>query len=145
MPRIQLHNMGTENGSVSKKKRVGRGWASRGKYCGRGAKGQKARSGSHGHQLRGLRATMLATPKVRGFNSRTPKPFVISLSALSELFIDGETVTPKTLVKKGVIQNISQCVKILASGSVAKKLTVKHCVVSKQACEKIRAAGGTID
>jgi large subunit ribosomal protein L15 len=145
MARLQLHNIKPAKGSISNKKRIGRGWGSRGKYCGRGAKGQKARSGSHGHQLRGLRSVMLATPKVRGFNSRLPKSIVVSLDVINKTFIEGELVTPKTLLKKKLISNATQCVKILAGGALSKKLVFKHCIVSKQAGEKIKALGGVVE
>lgn len=145
MAKQQLHTISPTKGSTSKKKRVGRGLASRGTYSGRGVKGQKARSGSSGHKRRGLRQTMLATPKIRGFKSGRPNQPVVNLAQLQNQFIDGEMVTPKTLVKKGLVPKGSSQVKLLANGVLSKKLIVKHCSYSKQAGEKITAAGGSIE
>lgn len=145
MARLQLHNIKSAKGSTSKKKRVGRGLSSKGKYCGRGMKGQKSRSGSSGHKLRGLRMTMLSTPKVRGFKSQAVKPFAVNLAMLDKKFVSGELVTPKTLIKKGLVPKTSKCVKILGAGNITKKLAIKHCILSKQTREKVEAAGGSID
>lgn len=144
MAKQQLHTLRPASGATASKKRVGRGLASKGTYSGRGVKGQKARSGSSGHKLRGLRQAMLATPKVRGFKSDKVAVPVVNLSVLQDSFMDGESVTPKTLVKKGLIPAGSSEVKLLGNGSITKKLSVKYCRCSSSAREKIEAAGGTV-
>ena len=145
MAKIQLHNIRSAKNSRSDKKRVGRGWASnKGKYSGRGMKGQKSRSGSSGLKKLGLRKLMLATPKTRGFHREQEEIAIVNLSVLNKSFIDGETVSPKSLVKKEIVKKGIK-VKILANGNITKKLVVKHCNVSASAHEKIAAAGGSVE
>ncbi len=145
MAKQQLHTLRPAKGATAGKKRIGRGLGSKGTYSGRGVKGQKARSGSSGHKLRGLRQSMLATPKVRGFKSkRTPLP-VVNLSHIQANYLDGEIVTLKTLVKKDLIPHGSTEAKILGGGALSKKVSVKFCRCSKQAREKIESAGGSVE
>jgi large subunit ribosomal protein L15 len=69
------------------------------------------------------------------------------LVRLEAAFAAGETVTPKTLVAKGVILAVAKkapLVKILATGEITKKLTVEGCQVSKAAQAKIEQAGGKV-
>ena len=145
MPRQGLHTISATGGAKSSRKRVGRGLGSKGTYSGRGSKGQRARSGSSGHLLRGLRPTMLATPKSRGFISGKGKLLPVNLDAIQEAFKDGAVVTPAALVKRGLISaGANRGVKILGRGEVTMKLTVKNCEVSAKAKEKIEAAGVTL-
>jgi len=141
---LTLHTLHPSKGSKKSKKRLGRGLASKGSYSGRGVKGQRARSGVSGLKLRGLRQNMLATPKVRGFKSPAPRLVVVNLSDLNTAFGDGAKVSPKLLLKKGLVQDISTGVKILAKGDLTVKLTVTDCKVSASAKVKIEAAGGTV-
>lgn len=144
MAKLQLNSLRPAKGATASKKRVGRGLSSTGTYSGRGVKGQKARSGSSGHKLRGLRQSMLATPKLRGFTSQKASAQVVNLSDLERKFIDGESVTPKTLLKKSMIRSVSTDVKVLGKGTLTKKLSVKHCLVSAKAKESIEAVGGSV-
>jgi len=145
MGKQQLNTLRPAKGATTSKKRVGRGLGSTGTYSGRGVKGQKARSGSSGHKLRGLRQTMLATPKARGFHSQKKPVPVVNLAILEKCFIDGESVTPKTLIKKELAPKGSQIVKILGNGTLSRKLAVKYCECSAGAREKIEAAGGSVE
>jgi large subunit ribosomal protein L15 len=142
---LSLHSLQPKKGSRKSKKRIGRGLGSTGRYSGRGSKGQRARSGGKsGLQLKGIRQIMLATPKKRGFTSGRLKPEVVNVSDLSKQFADGAKVTPMTLLKKGLITNGDQGVKILGNGSIAIKVTVTDCAVSVTAKTKIEKAGGTV-
>lgn len=87
---------------------------------------------------------MLATPKLRGFRSLAAKSFTVNVGDIAKVYINGETVSPKTLAKKGLVPDAKGSVKMLASGDITIAVTVKHCAVSKAAAEKIQAAGGTI-
>src|SRR3989344_9392362 len=83
-------------------KRVGRG-GKRGTYSGRGIKGQKARAG---HRIRpALRDIIKKIPKLRGYRVKVvEKPLVtVDVTALSKHYVDGEVVTPSSLLKKGLI------------------------------------------
>lgn len=141
---LTLHNLHASKGSKKSKKRLGRGLASKGSYSGRGVKGQRARSGVSGLKKMGIRQNMLATPKVRGFRSPHPRLAIVNLSDLS-VFADGTKVSPKLLLKKGLVEDISSGVKVLAKGTVTARLTITDCEISASAKEKIEAAGGTVE
>jgi len=125
---------------------VGRG-AKRGKTSGRGTKGQNARAG---HKKRPeIRERIKKIPKLRGYrwNSAVKaKPIVLNVGDLAA-FDSGAEVTPRTLVKKGVIampHDGTMVIKILGAGEVTKALKVSHAFVSKSAKEKIEKAGGSV-
>lgn len=131
--------------------RVGRG-GKRGKTSGRGTKGQKARAG---RKMRPeMRDLIKKLPKRRGFGknrARTVRPQVvyspISLAALDSAFASGDSVTPATLHKKGLVRSRGGYilpVKILGTGTLTKKLAVTDCFASASAKSAIEAAGGSI-
>jgi large subunit ribosomal protein L15 len=137
------------------RKRVGRGMGSgKGRYSGRGIKGQKARSGSH--KMRpgfegGQMPVYMRLPKQRGSTSKDAMPigpFRTSTVPVNvrdlDRFDDGAEVTPDTLVEKRLIKNTRTDVKILGVGELKKKLSVSAHGFSKTAREKIEAAGGTV-
>jgi large subunit ribosomal protein L15 len=137
------------------RKRVGRGLGSgKGRYAGRGIKGQKARSGSH--KMRpgfegGQMPIYMRLGKQRGSTSADAMPigpFRTSTVPVNvkdlERFDAGAEITPETLVEAGVIKNTRVDVKILGVGAVTKKLTVVAHGFSKSAREKIEKAGGTV-
>ena len=131
---------------------VGRG-GKRGKTSGRGTKGQKARAG---HKMRPeMRDLIKKLPKRRGHGKnrartvRTNRIPVssVNLDALESAFAAGETVSPATLLVKGLVRRAkgrAPAVKVLATGSVSKALVIARCEVSKPAREALLAAGGTI-
>ncbi len=128
------------------KKRIGRG-GKRGTYSGRGSKGQKA----HGVRIRPhLRDIIKRLPKKRGyrFASIQEKPIAVNLKILERKFKEGEKITPKILVEKGII-NLKKGrvpeVKLLGSGNITKKLLVSECQISAPAREKIKKAGGKVE
>ena len=141
---LTLHSIQPSKGSKKSKKRIGRGLASKGRYSGRGVKGQRSRSGVSGLKKMGLRQNMLATPKSRGFKRHSPTPVIINISSLTSYFGDGAKVSPKILLKKGLVQDISNGVKVLGHGDIKIKLFITDCKVSMSAKEKIEAAGGTV-
>jgi large subunit ribosomal protein L15 len=138
------------------RKRVGRGMGSgKGRYSGRGIKGQKSRSGSHmmpagfeGGQM----PIDMQLPKLRGNTSADAMPIgpfrtftqPVNLRDLEARFEAGAEVTPDALVAAGLIKNTKTDIKILASGDLTKSLTVTAHGFSKTAKEKIEAAGGTV-
>jgi large subunit ribosomal protein L15 len=141
---LSMHTLKPARGAKRYPKRVGRGGGSgKGTTAGRGGKGQTARSGGRNRlKLLGMRHMMLATPKLRGFQSQHAKDDVVTLDMLAKAFGDGAKVTPRTLLKKGLIDG--RRVKILGSGALKKKLVVIGCSVSGAAKEKIVAAGGEV-
>jgi large subunit ribosomal protein L15 len=138
------------------RKRVGRGMGSgKGRYSGRGIKGQKSRSGSH--KMRpgfegGQTNIYMRIGKLRGATSKDAMPIgpfrtytqPVNLRDLDR-FDAGDEVTPETLVEKRVIKNTRTDVKLLGVGEVTKKLTVRVHAISASAREKIEGAGGTVE
>jgi len=141
---MELHELAPVVGSTHVAKRKGRGTASgNGKTGGRGHKGQKARSGGkirigfEGGQMPLARRI----PK-RGFNNVFAKRYTeVNVAALNA-FEDGEEVTAAALTEKGIIRDCQYGVKVIANGTLTKKLTVKAAAFSANAKEKIEQAGG---
>ena len=138
------------------RKRVGRGPGSgKGKYSGRGIKGQKSRSGSHKMRAGfegGQMPIYMRIGKLRGSTSRDAMPvgpFRTSTVPVNVRdlvrFEAGDEVTPETLVAKRLIKNTKTDVKLLGVGEVTMKLTVRVHGISAVAREKIEAAGGTVE
>ena len=137
------------------RKRVGRGLGSgKGRYSGRGIKGQKSRAGSH--KMRpgfegGQMPIYMRLPKQRGPYSKDAMPVgphrtstvPVNLRDLERVFDDGAEVTLEALVEKGLIKNTRTDVKILGDGELKKKLTVTAHLFSASAREKIEKAGGS--
>jgi large subunit ribosomal protein L15 len=138
------------------RKRVGRGLGSgKGRYSGRGIKGQKARAGSHKMPAGfegGQMPIDMRTGKMRGNTSADALPIgpfrtysqPVNLRSLEERFDAGAEVTPESLQAAGLIAKLSVDVKVLGEGELTKKLSVTAHSFSKSAAEKIEAAGGTV-
>jgi len=137
------------------RKRVGRGLGSgKGRYSGRGIKGQKSRAGSHmmraGFEGGQMPLTM-RIPKLRGSTSKDAMPVgpfrtytqPVNLKDLDR-FAAGEEVTPESLKAKGLIRTIRKDVKLLGVGELTQKLTITVHAASASAREKVEAAGGTL-
>jgi large subunit ribosomal protein L15 len=138
------------------RKRVGRGLGSgKGRYSGRGIKGQKARAGSR--KMRpgfegGQNPLYMRLGKLRGPYSKDAMPMgphrtftqPVNLRDLEARFDDGDDATLEALVEKGVIKNTKIDVKVLGWGELTKKLTVTAHRFSGTAREKIEAAGGKV-
>jgi large subunit ribosomal protein L15 len=142
---VGLQNLRPAKGSVRERKRVGRGPGSGlGKTSGRGEKGQKSRSGfSHKDGFEGGQMPLHRRVPKRGFtNARFKKEFAeINLERL-EVFDAGAIVTPEVLLKRGMIKNLRDGLKVLAKGTVTKALTVRAHKFSAKAQEQITGAGG---
>lgn len=144
MIRLALHTLKSSTGSWRQRRRVGRGNASRGTYSGRGAKGQRSRTGGRrGLIRRSLRALMERVPKQRGFRSLHPKYAIVNLALLEKRFQDGEVVTPIVLEAKRLVSSRLGGVKILGRGSISRQLTVRAHAFSAAAKAAIEKAGGT--
>jgi large subunit ribosomal protein L15 len=137
------------------RKRIGRGLGSgKGRYSGRGIKGQKSRAGSH--KMRpgfegGQMPVHMRTAKERGSTSKDAMPIgpfrtysqPVNVASL-ERFDAGTEVTPELLKEVGLIRSIKKDVKILGNGDLKTKLTIVAHSVSAAAREKIEAAGGAV-
>lgn len=144
---MKLHELKPAEGSRKVRNRVGRGIGSgNGKTAGKGHKGQNARSGG-GVRLgfEGGQTPLFRCLPKRGFTNINRKEFaIVNLSTLNR-FEDGTEVTPELLLETGVISKLNDGVKVLASGAVEKKLTVKAHKFSSSAKEAIEAAGGSVE
>jgi len=144
---MELNSLTNTPGARRRGKRVGRGCGSGlGKTCGKGQKGQQSRKG-HKHKLvfeGGQMPLMRRLPK-RGFNNAAfaTKAMPINVSTLEKVFEAGTEITPETLVAAGLYNNKVSNFKILGTGELTKKFTVKvPCSASAKA--KIEQAGGTV-
>ncbi|MBX4191322.1 MAG: 50S ribosomal protein L15 [Candidatus Doudnabacteria bacterium] len=122
---LNLSELKPYKGATKRRKVVGRGVGSgHGTFSGRGAKGQRARSGSSipvGFEG-GRMPLQRQIPKLRGFKSMHAKPVVLNLEDLNEKFQVNETVNPKILHNKGMIKSSSDEIKILGKGELKKSL-----------------------
>jgi large subunit ribosomal protein L15 len=137
------------------RKRIGRGLGSgKGRYAGRGIKGQKSRSGSAKMRAGfegGQMPLHMRVPKQRGSTSADAMPIgpfrtytqPVNVSSL-ERFDAGTEVTPELLKQAGLIRTVRKDVKVLGHGELTTKLTVSVHAVSATAREKIEQAGGTV-
>jgi len=132
------------------KKRVGRGIGSgHGKTSSRGSKGQYASAGAglpsklkEGGQMMLVRRI----PK-RGFSHNTwDRHFlIVNIGDIDKHFSAGDTVDQAALKAKGLAKGAADGVRILGTGELTKKLTIKANHFSKSALEKIQAKGGAAE
>jgi large subunit ribosomal protein L15 len=152
---LNLHSLKPAQ-SRRARKRIGRGLGSgKGRYSGRGLKGQKSRAGSHKMPAGfegGQMPIDMRLGKLRGNTSADAMPIgpfrtysqPVNLRDLEERFDAGAEVTPETLKAKRLIRKVSVDVKVLGVGELSKALSVSAHGFSKTAKEKIEAAGGTV-
>ncbi|HEU5489415.1 MAG TPA: 50S ribosomal protein L15 [Gaiellaceae bacterium] len=138
------------------RKRIGRGLGSgKGRYSGRGIKGQKSRAGSNKMPAGfegGQMPIDMRVGKLRGNTSADAMPIgpfrtysqPVNVKSLEERFDAGAEVTPDSLKAVGLIAKLAVDVKVLGEGELTKKLSVTAHSFSRSAVEKIEAAGGTI-
>ncbi|MBU2578625.1 50S ribosomal protein L15 [Patescibacteria group bacterium] len=130
-----------------KEKRIGRG-GKRGRYCGKGIKGQKSRAGRKMQPI--IRGLIKRYPKLRGYrySPREKLRAEVNLSILEKQFEKGEKITPEILVAKKIIHKIKGKmpeIKILGKGEITKNLIIEGCKISMTAKDKVEKAGGKIN
>jgi large subunit ribosomal protein L15 len=152
---LNLSNLGPVQRRKDRK-RVGRGLGSgKGRYAGRGIKGQKARAGSHKMPAGfegGQMPIDMRLGKLRGNTSADAMPIgpfrtysqPVNVRDLDSRFDAGDEVTPEGLKAAGLVSKLRVDVKILGEGELTKKLSVSAHSFSKAAVEKIEAAGGSV-
>jgi len=148
---MQLHTLSPRTKN-RKNPPVGRG-GKRGKTSGRGGKGQTARAG---HKIRPeVRDLIKKIPKRRGYGRNRARTVrtnripvsVVNLSTLEIAYTAGETVSPATLLAKGLVRRAkgrAPVVKILGAGPLTKALVIERCGLSDVARAALLAAAGTI-
>jgi large subunit ribosomal protein L15 len=142
-----LSNLKPPRGSRHRKVRVGRGMGSKlGKTSGAGNKGQQSRRGySRRAGFEGGQMPLHRRLPKRGFRSPSPKTFAVVNVGSLNAFAAGDTITPETLTRDGIVRALRSGVKILGDGELKVALTVRAHAFSKSAQEKITGAGGKIE
>lgn len=144
---MNLHSLENTAGAKKRGIRVGRGHGSgKGKTSGRGHKGQMARSGAkHKAAFEGGQMPLYRRLPKRGFNHAKALVLApVNVCALDR-FEEGSEVTSSLMIQKGLASGRIDGVKVLGTGEISKKLTVKAHAFSKTAREKIEAAGGSVE
>lgn len=143
---MYLNTIQAACGARKKAKRVGRGIGSTdGKTCGRGHKGQKARSGGF-HKVGfegGQMPLQRRLPKV-GFTSRTKK-FTAEVRLAEIDTLQAEVIDIQLLISQNIIPAFSKRVKVVNTGAVSRSLTLKGIGVTAGAKLTIEAAGGKVE
>ena len=142
---MRLNELSPGKGAKKEGKRLGRGHsAGQGKTCGRGQKGQHARSGGY-HKVGfegGQMPLQRRLPKV-GFNSR--KARLTAELRLHELEIPAADVIDMAVLKEAnLVPAFVLKVKVIKSGEISKPVKLKGLAVTKGAREAIEKAGGSI-
>ena len=144
---MKLHEYKSAEGSRHRRKRVGRGMASRfGKTSGKGHKGQNARSGGGTRPgFEGGQTPLFQRLPKRGFTNINRKVYtVVNIETLNQ-FDNGTEITPEQLLETGVVSKMQSGIKVLGKGTLDKKLTVKANQFSASAIEAIEKAGGNTE
>jgi large subunit ribosomal protein L15 len=145
---MKLHELRPPKGAVRPKRRIGRGHGSgQGTTAGKGTKGQKARAGGgvppyfEGGQLPLVRRL----PYRRGFKNPFRVNFaIVNVGQLAD-FPNGATVTGETLVAMGLLHRGEGPIKLLGDGELKVALNIHVDRVTRQAREKVEAAGGSVE
>jgi large subunit ribosomal protein L15 len=143
---MNLSQLRPPKGQKQKHRRLGQGMGTgRGKFSGRGAKGAKSISGYS--RMRGFEGGQMPLhrrlPK-RGFTNIFRKEFaIVNVATLEKL--EGTSFDAQTLLDLGVIHKLKDGLKILGSGELTRKISVKAHIFSASAKQKIEAAGGTTE
>ena len=137
-----LNQLTHPSGAKKNKRRIGRGYGSRGKTSGRGHKGQRSRSGGRvSIWFEGGQTPLKLRSKKRGFKHISERVFeIINLSDLSG-FKENELITPELLKERGIVSG-KRRIKVLGQGELKSAITVKAHSFSRQAIEKVEQLGG---
>ncbi len=143
---MKLNELVAPAGSRKKAKRIGRGHGSgTGLTAGKGAKGQKARSGRKPRRgFEGGQMPLQRRIPKRGFHNIHRREFaIVNVERLAE-FEPDSAITSALLLSTGVVSKLKCGVKILGDGEINIPLHLVVEAASKEAVRKIEAAGGTV-
>ena len=149
---MKLNNLNSKK--TKTKKRYGRGIGSgKGKTCGRGHKGQKARSGVAIKSFEGGQMPLYRRLPKRGFNSFSNKVkksiAIINLSKIQEILkkkkiLPNSKLNLSTLQKSQLVNKKYSKLKLLGSGDIKEKLDIETNFISNSAKRKIEQVGGKV-
>lgn len=148
---MKLNELSDNSGASKNRMRVGRGIGSgKGKTCGRGVKGQKARTGVAVKGFEGGQMPLHRRLPKRGFHNPFPTDYnEVNLGRIQQAVEAGKLdlaapVTVESLIAAGVVAKARDGVKILGNGKLEAKLAFEVAAASKGAVAAIEAAGGTV-
>jgi large subunit ribosomal protein L15 len=143
---MRLNTLKPGDGSRQDRKRVGRGIGSGlGKTCGRGHKGQKSRAGGfHKVGFEGGQMPLQRRLPKMGFSSRKSR-FIDELRLNELALVDADVIDLDSLKAANLVARDVRGVKVFASGSIDRALTLKGIRVTRGARAAIEAAGGKIE
>ncbi|MBY6242434.1 50S ribosomal protein L15 [Methylosinus sp. Sm6] len=148
---MKLNELSDNSGAGKNRMRVGRGIGSgKGKTCGRGVKGQKARTGVAVKGFEGGQMPLHRRLPKRGFHNPFPTDYnEVNLGRIQQAVEAGkldaaQPVTVEALIVAGVVAKARDGVKILGNGKLEAKLAFEVAAASKGAVAAIEAAGGTV-
>ncbi|MSP10936.1 MAG: 50S ribosomal protein L15 [Pelagibacteraceae bacterium] len=131
--------------------RVGRGIGSgKGKTCGRGVKGQKARSGVAIKSFEGGQMPLYRRLPKRGFNPISKQRIAILNLEKIQSYIDQKSINTNEILNSDLLKKLklinknSVKLKILGTGEIKNKINIEANLASKSALEKIEKIGGSI-
>jgi large subunit ribosomal protein L15 len=146
-----LQNLADNEGAKKRRMRVGRGIGSgKGKTCGRGGKGQTARSGVAINGFEGGQMPIYRRLPKRGFNNFSRRNWAwINLSILQR-FVESGVINEKTpvtvdfLYENKILKGRKEAVKLLAKGTLKAKLNIEIDAASEAAIKAVEKAGGKV-
>ncbi len=149
---MKLNELKPKDGSVKERTRVGRGIGSgKGKTCGSGVKGQKARTGVAIKGFEGGQMPLDRRLPKMGFTNIFRKQYAeLSLGKL-QAAIDSKKIDvskpldEETLYAAGVVNRKKHGVKLLGSGELKSKVTLKLAKATNSAKEAVEKAGGKLE
>jgi large subunit ribosomal protein L15 len=148
---MNLNDLSDNPGASKNRMRVGRGIGSgKGKTCGRGVKGQKARTGVAVKGFEGGQMPLHRRLPKRGFHNPFPTDYnEVNLGRIQQALEAGKLdaaapITVEALIAAGVVAKPRDGVKILGNGKIEAKLTFEVAAASKGAVAAIEAAGGSV-
>jgi len=143
---MNLESLSPVKGSVSKRKRVGRGHGSGlGKTSGRGHKGAGQRSGNKKRAwFEGGQMPLSRRLPRRGFTNIFREKFQIVNIGDLNIVDNNAVIDPEFLKNKGFVKSSLKPIKVLGNGNIEKKISISATSFSASAKEKIKKAGGEI-
>jgi len=144
---VDLASLPADRGAAKKRKRVGRGIGTGyHKTAGRGHKGQKSRSGGSIHPwFEGGQMPLQRRVPKRGFTNIFRREYAIVNVHQLNCFEDGSVVDAAALQKQGIVNQGETRIKLLGSGILNRKLTIRVSACSATAVEKVKQAGGAVE
>ena len=148
---VQLNDLRDNAGARKKRMTVGRGIGSgKGKTCGRGVKGQKARTGVSIRGFEGGQMPIHRRIPKRGFNNIFAKEYIeLNVGRLAAAIESGkidakQPITSESLMAGGVVAKARDGVRLLGKGEIKVKVELTVAGASKSAIAAIEKAGGKV-